>query len=87
MVTVDDAVEEQDYTAYLFAYFTGEGKANGEQIYFATSTDGLHWEEVNEGKPVITSTMGEKGLRDPFIIRSPEGDKVYLIRQWPSCCF
>ena len=23
--------------------------------------------------------MGEKGVRDPFIIRSPEGDKFYMI--------
>ena len=25
------------------------------------------------------SKYGEKGLRDPFIIRSPEGDKFYII--------
>ena len=23
--------------------------------------------------------MGEKGVRDPFILRSPEGDKFYMI--------
>ncbi len=34
---------------------------------------------MNAGKPVLTSTIGEKGLRDPFVIRSPEGDKFYLI--------
>ena len=34
---------------------------------------------IDTVKPVITSTLGEKGLRDPFIIRSPEGDKFYLI--------
>lgn len=28
---------------------------------------------------MLTSTLGEKGLRDPFIIRSPEGDKFYQI--------
>ena len=39
----------------------------------------MNWRELNEGKPVLTSTLGEKGVRDPFIIRSPEGDKFYMI--------
>jgi hypothetical protein len=69
------------YAGYLFTYFTGEGTADGEQIRMALSrgNDPLHWRELNGGKPVLTSTLGEKGLRDPFVIRSPEGDKFYLI--------
>ncbi|MGW6012373.1 family 43 glycosylhydrolase [Streptomyces sp. NPDC055210] len=71
----------QKYAGYLFAYFTGEGTADGEQIRYALSrgNDPLHWRELNAGKPVLTSTTGEKGLRDPFVIRSPEGDKFYMI--------
>lgn len=68
---------------YLFAYFRGEYETNGEQVYFATSEDGLHWEELNgkgsSQKPVLTSTIGEKGVRDMFIIRSPENNKFFLI--------
>ncbi|WP_405578611.1 family 43 glycosylhydrolase [Streptomyces sp. NBC_01092] len=66
---------------YMFSYFTGEGTADGEQLYAALSkgNDPLRWRELNDGKPVLTSTLGEKGLRDPFIIRSPEGDKFYQI--------
>jgi hypothetical protein len=66
---------------YMFSYFTGEGTPDGEQLYAALSKgdDPLHWRELNDGKPVLTSTLGEKGLRDPFIIRSPEGDKFYQI--------
>ncbi|MFI1044261.1 family 43 glycosylhydrolase [Streptomyces griseoruber] len=66
---------------YMFSYFTGEGTANGEQLYAALSkgNDPLHWRELNDGEPVLTSTLGERGLRDPFIIRSPEGDKFYQI--------
>lgn len=72
---------EEEYTGYAFTYFTGEGYSNGEQIYFALSdgNDPLHWNELNDGNPVFTSELGEKGVRDPFIIRSPEGDKFYLI--------
>ncbi|WP_329224562.1 family 43 glycosylhydrolase [Streptomyces canus] len=66
---------------YMFSYFTGEGTSDGEQLYSALSkgNDPMKWRELNDGKPVLTSTLGEKGLRDPFIIRSPEGDKFYQI--------
>jgi hypothetical protein len=68
-------------TGYLFSYFTGEGTADGEQLYLAVSkaNDPLSYREVNGSKPVLTSSLGTKGLRDPFIIRSPEGDKFYQI--------
>ncbi|WP_028806797.1 family 43 glycosylhydrolase [Streptomyces sp. 303MFCol5.2] len=66
---------------YMFSYFTGEGTSDGEQLYAALSkgNDPLKWRELNDERPVLTSTLGEQGLRDPFIIRSPEGDKFYQI--------
>ncbi|MGN0501778.1 MAG: immunoglobulin-like domain-containing protein, partial [Ruminococcus sp.] len=72
-------IKEEDYTDYFFAYFTGEAYSNGEQAYFATSQDGLKWENINNNKPSLSSTVGRTGLRDPFIIRSPEGDKFYML--------
>ncbi|MES4905841.1 MULTISPECIES: family 43 glycosylhydrolase [unclassified Streptomyces] len=76
-----EAQPRPKYAGYLFTYFTGEGTADGEQIRMALSrgNDPLHWRELNAGKPVLTSGLGEKGLRDPFVIRSPKGDKFYLI--------
>ncbi|MFE9747189.1 OmpL47-type beta-barrel domain-containing protein [Saccharothrix saharensis] len=67
--------------AYFFPYFVGESTDDGEKIYFAASkgNDPLSWDELNNGRPVLTSTLGEKGLRDPFLIRSHEGDKFYLL--------
>jgi hypothetical protein len=75
------AAEPPTYAAYAFAYFTGEGFADGEQVYFALSqgNDPLHWTELNGGRPVITSVLGERGVRDPFLIRSPDGSKFFLI--------
>ncbi|SER08450.1 Glycosyl hydrolases family 43 [Streptomyces sp. yr375] len=72
---------QEPLKGYLFSYFTGEGTSDGEQLYAALSqgNDPLKWRELNDGKPVLTSTLGERGLRDPFIIRSPEGDKFYQI--------
>lgn len=78
---VPELPAKQALKGYMFSYFTGEGTANGEQLYAALSKgdDPLHWRELNDGEPVLTSTLGEQGLRDPFIIRSPEGDKFYQI--------
>ncbi|MFH9887244.1 family 43 glycosylhydrolase [Streptomyces luteogriseus] len=78
---VPELPAEAALKGYMFSYFTGEGTSDGEQLYAALSKgdDPLRWRELNDGKPVLTSTLGEKGLRDPFIIRSPEGDKFYQI--------
>lgn len=72
-------MENRDSIAgYLFVTFTGESE-EGEQIYFSLSQDGLHWHDLNGGKPVLISDVGEKGVRDPFILRSQDGSKYYLI--------
>lgn len=79
--TVPAAQAPQKYEGYGFFYFTGEGSSNGEQVYAAASrgNDPLKWDEVNNGQPVLTSTLGEMGVRDPFIMRSPNGDRFYLL--------
>lgn len=73
------AVSEDDYTGYLFGHFIGEQEAGQEQIYFAVSSDGLNFKDLNNCKPVLISSVGEKGVRDPYLYRSPEGDRFFLI--------
>jgi len=79
--TVPALPEAADLTAYMFAYFEGETTPDGESIYFGASqgNDPTRWSDLNDGDPVLTSSFGEKGLRDPFVVRSPEGDKFYLL--------
>ncbi|MFR9146189.1 MAG: family 43 glycosylhydrolase [Mediterraneibacter sp.] len=73
-------VSEDDYVGYLFVHFIGnEAAASHEQTYFSISEDGLNWSELNGGNAVLTSDIGESGLRDHFIARAPEGDKYYMI--------
>jgi GH43 family beta-xylosidase len=72
-------ISEANYKGYFFTYFNGTSRSDAEQIYFASSTDGLHWNELNGNNPVLTSTVGDKGVRDPFILRSPDGDKFYMV--------
>ncbi len=64
--------------AYLFAHFIGDHEG-GEQIYFSISKDGLHWNDLNYGNPVLCSGIGERGVRDPFLVKDEEKQKYYLI--------
>lgn len=67
---------------YLFVHFIGEQK-DGEQIYFSLSRDLLHWHDLNGGRPVLRSLIGEAGARDPFLLRMSVGEsgreKFFLI--------
>ncbi|MEO7933098.1 MAG: glycoside hydrolase family 43 protein [Chthoniobacterales bacterium] len=64
---------------FLFVTFKGEASPMTEQIYFGTSSDGLQWEQTNGGEPVLVSQLGEKGVRDPFIMRSADGKKFFIL--------
>ncbi|MEU4362459.1 family 43 glycosylhydrolase [Promicromonospora sp. NPDC023987] len=79
-LTVREQPAAAPYEGYAFSYFTGNSVA-GEKIYFAASrgNDALTWDELNDGQPTLESTEGTLGLRDPFLIRSPEGDRFFLI--------
>lgn len=66
--------------AYFWTFFTGEGQG-AERVSIAASkgNDALSWNTLNGGQPVFTSTVGTQGLRDPFILRAPGGDRFYMI--------
>lgn len=64
---------------FLFVTFKGEQSPVTEQIYFGLSRDGRQWEAANGGEPVLVSQLGEKGVRDPFILRSHDGTMFYLL--------
>jgi sucrose-6-phosphate hydrolase SacC (GH32 family) len=63
---------------FLFVTFKGQQGPLDEQIYFALSKDGRNWTALNDGNPVLVSTLGEKGVRDPYLLRSHD-KKFYLI--------
>lgn len=65
-------------THYLLVHFTGDA-GEGEQIHFAASEDGYRWQDLNGSQPVLRSTVGERGARDPAIVRSPTGDRFYIL--------
>lgn len=62
---------EDKMGAYLLVYF----KDNTHSLYFALSSDGYTFTDVNNGKPVMAgeSLASQKGVRDPHITRGPDG--------------
>ena len=68
-----------DAGGYLFVTFKGEQSPMTEQIYFALSKDGRQWDALNGGEPVLVSKVGEKGVRDPYLLRSHDGRGFYLL--------
>lgn len=78
VTTAQRAAALDPFTGYLMAHFSAEF-TGGEQIFLAHSTDGLNWTDLNNGDPVVVSTVGTRGVRDPAIVRSPQGDKYWII--------
>lgn len=77
LVTEPAPVAPAPKEAYLFAHFTGESPS-GEQIYFAVSEDGLKWSDLNNSRPVLLSNLGDKGVRDPSLLRKQDGKFILL---------
>ncbi|MBR5535460.1 MAG: hypothetical protein IKU60_02295, partial [Clostridia bacterium] len=81
-VTVAKKAESVGETVgYLYVYFRGFVNGSDEHlsIHIAGSEDGYNWFDLNENKPILESQMGTYELRDPYLLRSIEGDKFYLI--------
>jgi hypothetical protein len=64
---------------FLFVTFKGEQTPMSEQIYFALSKDGRNWRALNGDQPALVSRVGEKGVRDPYLLRAHDGKKFHLL--------
>ncbi|MDH6181205.1 putative cell wall-binding protein [Microbacteriaceae bacterium SG_E_30_P1] len=80
-VTIVSLPREEENERYFLGYFKGENLPDGEQIMFATSNGNtaLDWTGLTGGTPSLVSQLGDQGLRDPHIVRSPDGDTFYMI--------
>ena len=72
--------KEDDYTAYLFTYFTGNDISE-EAVRYAVSLDGYTYWALNENKPVIDSRVISStcGVRDPHILRCQDGKTFCMV--------
>lgn len=76
------AAEPEKTDAYLFAYFEGGGDRDlHEHLRFALSEDGFNWKALNHNSPIINSdTISQSGgIRDPHILRSPDGKSFLMV--------
>ena len=61
------APDKKAQTAYLFTSFRG----SGDGLHLAWSEDALHWTDL--GDVFVKPTVGGKLMRDPHILRGPDG--------------
>ncbi|RZK79982.1 MAG: beta-xylosidase [Pedobacter sp.] len=68
------------YSAYLFAYFTGNDKSE-ESIRFALSKDGFVYKALNNNRPIVNSATisSTGGVRDPHILRGVDRKSFYMV--------
>lgn len=80
-LTIKAKPAPKEYSAYLYTYFRGNIYGNGESqhIHMAASEDGFFWTALNKNEPILKAELGTKGVRDSYLVRSPEGDHFYLI--------
>lgn len=66
--------------AYLFCYFVGN-EVNEQTLHFAVSTDGYHFDALNNNEAVIEQTKGTGCVRDPYILKGADenGKECYFI--------
>ena len=56
---------------FVMSYFVGNGE---DGLHLCWSEDGLTWKALNDGKSVMTPTVGNhKLVRDPSIVQGPDG--------------
>jgi beta-xylosidase len=68
---------DTDYDAgYVWTHFAA---TDYEKIYLGHSEDGLHWDKLNDNKSVLSNLAGTLGVRDPHLVRSPDGDTYWIL--------
>lgn len=70
-------------SSYLFPHFT-ETNEDKESVWFAVSRDGLNWTDLGSDEPLLYSSVGTTGIRDPFVLYD-ENRKKYVIIATDLC--
>ncbi len=60
--------------AFVMSYF----RTRKEALHVAISHDGYDWSALNRNRPILSSTLGTRTMRDPFIFRDRD-DRFHLL--------
>ena len=63
---------------YLFVHFRESTSPDGEQVHFALSRDGFHWEALNGGRPILWAYYGDHGVRDMTVVRDSVTGRFHI---------
>lgn len=78
---------EEKFGGFIMGYFTESPNKHGDNhsLHLAYSYDARNWIPFNQNQPVLEATIGEKGMRDPFIFRKEDGSFIVLAtNMWNS---
>lgn len=64
---------------YLFPHFTNDGRLDKEAVWFSVSYDGLNWIDLGNDEPILASSLGTTGVRDPFVLYDEQKEKYFII--------
>jgi len=66
---------------YLLVHFVEDAHGHAEKVYFSLSLgdDPLRWRRLHGGEPVLESTRGTTGVRDPFVVRRRDGVGFHIL--------
>ena len=78
MRTMEQVKGMNAVNCYLFVHFRETTSPEGEQVYFALSRDGFHWEALNGGHPILWAYYGDHGVRDMTVIRSRADGRFHI---------
>ena len=69
------------FDGFLLAYFGNGTEPDAEQVRFAVTPgrEPQTWIPLDGGRPVVRSDVGERGVRDPFILRHAASGRFVLI--------
>ena len=79
----ENAANGEPTSAYLAAYFWEKKDARGKedsQLYYAIARDGFRFADaVNDRRPIVAATVGDRLIRDPMLLRDPDGKTFHLV--------
>ncbi|CAI9407611.1 glycoside hydrolase family 43 protein [Aestuariimicrobium sp. T2.26MG-19.2B] len=72
---------EPEGHGYLLVHFVEDPHGHAEKIFLSLSEgdDPLRWRRLNSGAPILESTLGTTGVRDPHLLRRQDGNGFHII--------